>query len=57
MTYHICVPVETAIELLQQGNNLFEPASPKEVLRQLLAQKQHGKKYITGCDNENAEGL
>ena len=56
MTYHVCVPVDKSIELLKQGDNLFAPPPVPELLKQLLAQKERGKQYITGCDRENAEG-
>lgn len=53
--FHVCVPVERAIEELKKGNNIFD-GTPHEALKDLLAQKAKGKKYYTGCDNENSEG-
>ncbi|MFA5993342.1 MAG: hypothetical protein WC823_00110 [Parcubacteria group bacterium] len=57
MKTHICVPIDRAIEELQKGNNLFEPATPSEAFRVLIRQKEKGKKYFTGCSNEGPDGM
>ena len=54
--YHICVPIERALKELEKGNNLFEPATPLEAFHDLMTALDSGKKYYTGCDNEDSEG-
>jgi hypothetical protein len=55
MSYHICVPVDVAMEKLRDGVNFFS-SSPSEAFAELVKQQEAGKKYFTGCDNEDADG-
>lgn len=55
--YHLGIRVETAINFLLRGKNLFEPATPTRALRVLTEYRAAGKEFITGCDNETDEGL
>ena len=57
MKFHICIPTDKAIELLAEGKNLFDPASPADALKALYAQQALGKNYFTGCDNEGDNGM
>lgn len=53
--YHVSVVVETAIEMLKKGKNIFDcPIGASFTL--LWRQKKAGKKYYTGCEKENDEG-
>ena len=56
MRFHVCVPITKALDMLKDGNNLFEPATPLEAFGALMTSQAAGKKYYTGCDNENVEG-
>ena len=51
---HLCVEVEKGLELLNKGENIFE-GSFDEAWRTLIRKRNEGKKYHTGCDNENKE--
>lgn len=55
MKTHICIPVEKGIELLKNGDN-FTTGTPQQALRVLTEYQVAGKKYFTGCDNEDENG-
>lgn len=54
--YHVHLRVETAINFLLRGTNLFEPETPTRALRILTEYRAAGKEFITGCDNETEAG-
>lgn len=55
-TSHLCIPVAKAWELMSQGKNIWDiPVA--EVSYQLNLHTKQGKKYITGCDNEDENGM
>ena len=56
-SFHLAVGIDRAIEELKKGNNLFEPSTPAEVLKDLLEDKKKGHKYYTHCNNRTAEGM
>lgn len=53
---HICVDIDAAIEHIKKGKPNFSNVSPGEFLKALKAQKKKGKRWFTGCDNEDDEG-
>lgn len=55
MKHHICIKVDTAMKMLRKGENPFD-CDIATAYVEMERQKQKGKEYFTGCDNENAEG-
>lgn len=56
MKYHLCIPIEKALELLKKGRSPLT-GTPNEQLRVLTEARAAGKKYFAGCDMEDVQGL
>lgn len=54
-TYHVCIPVQRALDDLKKGKNYLN-CTPSRALKVLTEQRAMGKAYFTGCDNEDADG-
>jgi len=55
MRTHICVPIEKALDLLEQGENVLD-CTPVQAYEELTAARAEGKTYYSGCENMNEEG-
>ncbi len=56
-TFHLGISILKAKRELENGNNLFLPTPASEVLKVLLEQEKKGKRFYTGCDNEDYLGM
>jgi hypothetical protein len=54
-TYHLCIPVERALDELIKGNNLLD-CTPSQSLKILTKYRNLGKEYFTGCSKEDETG-
>jgi len=54
-TYHVCVPIDVALQKLQRGVNIFD-GTPLEAFHSLMTAKERGHTYYTGCNNVDREG-
>lgn len=55
MNFHICIPIDRAMQELAKGNNLFT-GTDLEAFTSLTDALNEGKTYYSGCDNMNADG-
>lgn len=56
-TFHLSVSLDRALEFLKEGKNLFSP-TPVDGVRIAIGERMSmGKEYITGCGNENEQGM
>ena len=56
MKTHICIPIDKALTLLENGKNMFNVPSHQAYL-ELIKRKEAGKQYMSGCDKEDSTGM
>jgi len=55
MKYHVCIKIETGMEMLGKGKNIFD-STPLDAFQALVDAKEAGKTYYTGCDSTKTDG-
>lgn len=53
--YHLAAHIGETLKRLDKGENIFN-GSPEVVRKELLAAKNEGKNYYSGCDNMDKDG-
>lgn len=63
MNFHICIPIDVVIESIVKGGKkgrkrmeMILNNDYNTILKQMFRLQNQGKKYFTGCDNEDIEG-
>lgn len=55
ISYHICIPVEKAIELVKAGKNPLY-STPSRAIKILTDYRAAGIEFYTGCESEDVNG-